>query len=210
MLLQEIQARTSVLRIDSPVPATPDLPLLEATTDQKTRIIFMDHTQDQPVEVGSRCITKKNSIKEENILERVNRSWIKLIETKSRFEGNELIYTEVFQNNVHNVFEYVYRCTGDFQNGMLNGTGKKCIHEDVYEGQFLNNKLHGQGKKSLWNIWVYEGRFENDMLNGQGRLNVRNGDEIYEGHFENDRLNGKGKITCYDGHFGKEILKTTN
>jgi len=76
----------------------------------------------------------------------------------------------------------------------------------VFEGQWKNNKKHGQGKMR----WVqeaveFEGQWHEDQR-VQGRLKGSNGD-VYEGQFKGDIFHGKGKLIMprrqleFEGHF---------
>lgn len=83
----------------------------------------------------------------------------------------------------------------------------------IYEGNWVDGKACGKGKLTF--IWknqisfVEEGEFKNDELNGQGKRTVYNDDGktielIDEGNFTNGKLNGQGKHTYYidDGIIG--------
>ena len=53
---------------------------------------------------------------------------------------------------------------------------------------------------------IYEGEFTNNILNGQGKITYANGD-IYKGEFKNHKLNGQGKITYANGNIHEGIFK---
>ncbi|KAK1737727.1 phosphatidylinositol-4-phosphate 5-kinase-related protein [Skeletonema marinoi] len=76
----------------------------------------------------------------------------------------------------------------------------------VYEGDVVDGKPHGRGKKISLSGNEYEGKWKNGMRHGKGVVNKANG-YAYEGEYKDDKRNGKG-ITkypdgsvCYDGEF---------
>mgnify|MGYP001266470350 CR=1 FL=1 len=68
----------------------------------------------------------------------------------------------------------------------------------MYEGEFQNNRHHGQGTYTLSDGSVYVGEFKDDLFNGRGTLNFENGNK-YIGEFSDDRFNGEGTYTFADG-----------
>lgn len=122
---------------------------------------------------------------------------------------------------------------GEFQNGKLNGQGKRIfpnrttwegtfkdnelIHgkmtffdKEIWEGEFTNGKLNGLGRITYPNKEVWEGTFKDSILHGQGKITFPTG-ETREGKFRDDRLNGQGKITfpnkeVWEGEFQDERL----
>lgn len=79
---------------------------------------------------------------------------------------------------------------------------------DVDEGEFENNALNGQGKKTLYTddgtipYWIQEGNYIDGNLNGQGKWTFYEDDgktisSMQEGNFSNGLLNGQGKETVY-------------
>ena len=92
---------------------------------------------------------------------------------------------------------------GDLVDGVRTGTGVYVWADGKrYEGEFLNNKLHGEG------VFTEEGRtyvggFVNDRREGQGRLEWENGN-VYEGSFVNGVFEGIGKVELAIGsHAGQ-------
>ena len=83
--------------------------------------------------------------------------------------------------------EYTY--TGKTINNIPNGNGLLSIIDNdnietkIYEGEFENGQLSGQGKLYANNILLYNGSFKNSKYNGQGILYLEN--ETQEGRFEN-------------------------
>jgi hypothetical protein len=83
---------------------------------------------------------------------------------------------------------------GYFTNFELNGKGRITYHEsgDVYEGEFLDGLLNGEGKIYSNGELSDEGYFVDGLLNGEGKRYF-NGKLWQEGYFVNNRLNGIGK-----------------
>ena len=53
------------------------------------------------------------------------------------------------------------------------------------EGEWKDNKIHGQGKMTYSNGDIYEGEWKDNKIHGRGRLTLTNG-EIYEGKWKNN------------------------
>ncbi|MDE7230176.1 MAG: zinc ribbon domain-containing protein [Oscillospiraceae bacterium] len=93
--------------------------------------------------------------------------------------------------------------SGGWRNDKPNGAGifkRKYERRDfytTYEGEWEDGSLK-RGKISYYNGDVYEGEFRDWVLNGEGIKTLSDGN-IYEGEFENNRLNGQGRITYADG-----------
>ncbi len=88
------------------------------------------------------------------------------------------------------------RClTGIFSGDFFNLKFGKMIFNngDLYEGEFLNLKLHGNGTLKYRNGNVYTGEWINNKREGKGKIIHFNGD-IYEGDFSNDYKNGFGLL----------------
>lgn len=69
--------------------------------------------------------------------------------------------------------------------------------EGVYEGQWENGEMHGQGKFTWPDGVVYEGQYQNGQIHGQGKFTFSDG-AVYEGQFENDDAHGEGLRTIGD------------
>ncbi|MCC7244612.1 MAG: caspase family protein [Saprospiraceae bacterium] len=91
--------------------------------------------------------------------------------------------------------------TGQFKNGQRNGTGKMVLaNSNIYEGQFINNRMQGEGTMTYPNGDRYIGQWSNDMPNGKGKyLFVTK--ERYEGGFLNGEFDGQGTMTYPDGAY---------
>jgi len=84
----------------------------------------------------------------------------------------------------------------------------KCIcllddHIGIYEGEYINNKMHGFGKFTFNDGYVYEGIFENGKRIEYGKLYFPLSDNIvmYEGFFNEDfNCDKYGKIIYKNGN----------
>jgi hypothetical protein len=88
---------------------------------------------------------------------------------------------------------------GDFIDGIKDGKGKEETLENVYEGEFKNNKKNGKGKlyyKILKD--TYEGDFKDNNITGKGFYEWSN-KETYKGTFLNGKMHGKGIYKWPDG-----------
>ncbi len=96
------------------------------------------------------------------------------------------------------------RCNGDifegrFENGLINGKGifinsKNC----KYIGDFKNMKRWGKGKLSTNKI-IYDGEFYNDMIHGNGKIKFLCNSTEYVGSFKSNRIEGKGIFKLKNG-----------
>jgi hypothetical protein len=91
---------------------------------------------------------------------------------------------------------------GEFQNGQLNGAGKKVFGETVYEGQFANGHMNGVGVLTKPGQ-RYSGQFLENKFHGDGVLEVLDHSGIvtskYEGSFVSHRQHGDGKLSLVNG-----------
>lgn len=91
--------------------------------------------------------------------------------------------------------------SGDFDsNGQYTGVGKLNNKGGIYEGEFLKNKFHGNGKQILPNNdgsvkAIYEGEFFMGGWHGKGILKTPDGAFIYDGEFQNYEMTGYGTLT---------------
>jgi hypothetical protein len=98
---------------------------------------------------------------------------------------------------------------GDFHENRFHGFGTFTFAEtkDVYSGEFLNGKKHGQGELHTGE-YDFKGTYMNDQKH-RGTLNFKNGDE-FKGEFKNDVRCGHGtlkrKLTgeMYDGQWAND------
>jgi hypothetical protein len=84
----------------------------------------------------------------------------------------------------------------------VEGTIKKVLpNGDVYEGKWLDNKMHGQGKLvSASTRDTYHGEFDQGLKHGNGVESYWNGMGQYEGPFQRGTRHGVGIFTWPDGH----------
>jgi hypothetical protein len=68
----------------------------------------------------------------------------------------------------------------------------------IYTGEFRYGKPHGLGKLVYDNGDQYEGSLVNDMLHGRGNYLYANGDR-YQGEFQNDLPHGQGVYILANG-----------
>lgn len=112
-----------------------------------------------------------------------------------KIHANGIIYEEgeFKENNLHGKGYKIYsnraKAEGEFFAGKLNGWGKVSWPDGtLFEGQFINNMLNGQGKRIL-SSKIYEGEFIDNMLNGHGKIIHPDPDNrIEEGEFKEDQL----------------------
>ena len=69
-----------------------------------------------------------------------------------------------------------------------------------YEGEFVNNKKHGNGTIQMSNGTTYEGKWDNDNMAGLGKIVFTNSFyHIYEGEFYNGQMHGNGVMHMTNG-----------
>ena len=86
---------------------------------------------------------------------------------------------------------------GVMQRGDMKKGKFKYKNGDVYEGEFLNFSLHGEGKIDYLRhskYVLYKGGFKENNFHGFGKLVKKNG-AIFEGKFENGSQSGYGTLT---------------
>ena len=88
---------------------------------------------------------------------------------------------------------------GEWRDGKLHGQGKltSLSGEVVYEGECQDGKRHGQGKQTYADGAVYEGEWKDDKRHGQGKETYPDG-FFYEGEWKDDKRHGYGteKLSC--------------
>ncbi len=88
---------------------------------------------------------------------------------------------------------------GDWQNDKRHGQGKMLYYDgSSYEGQWVNNLRQGQGTMVFSNKETYTGDWVNDKIQGNGVYVFRNSDN-YEGPFVDGAPNGIGTFTLKNG-----------
>jgi len=72
-----------------------------------------------------------------------------------------------------------------------NYTGAKTYADgDVYEGEFKNDKRHGEGKYTFADGDVYEGNWKDGKRHGEGKMTYADG-SVYEGNWKDGKPNRK-------------------
>jgi len=88
---------------------------------------------------------------------------------------------------------------GDFKDDAITGNGKYLWgNGDKFNGSFLNGKMHGYGFYQWPDGSEYEGSYVDNIKNGKGKFKWSNG-KIFEGPFLNGKQHGKGKLIYPDG-----------
>ena len=65
----------------------------------------------------------------------------------------------------------------------------------LYEGEWKDDKKHGQGKVTYSDGAVYEGEWKDGERHGQGKVTYSGGKgKVYEGEWKHDKKHGQGKL----------------
>ncbi|KAJ8681235.1 hypothetical protein QAD02_017022 [Eretmocerus hayati] len=108
------------------------------------------------------------------------------------------IRTGSFSFTKHPVYrDAIYN--GQWLNGKLHGSGKLEWGDNrTYVGQFHKGGIQGIGRMEMPTQGVYEGQWKDGQQNGFGVMNYING-EVYEGYFKDGQPHGHGMKK--EGHF---------
>ena len=92
---------------------------------------------------------------------------------------------------------------GIFINGILDGKGEiikidENRRKNIYKGDIKNFKKEGKGEERT-SDYFYEGDFVNDLKHGNGKIIYNKGD-TYEGQFTKGEITGKGFYTWKNQH----------
>ena len=90
--------------------------------------------------------------------------------------------------------------------GMPHGKGTVTYNSDssryqdgtIYEGEWKDGKMHGQGVFRYASGNVYEGEWKDNKRHGQVVYRYADGD-VYEGEYKDDNMHGQGVYTGPDG-----------
>jgi len=90
------------------------------------------------------------------------------------YHGHGILYgkTKIERNRIQSELQFI-KYIGEFKNHKFNGKGQ--LYLDHYLGHYL----------------FYEGNFVDNKLSGNGKMFYQNKDIFYEGQFENNDINGK-------------------
>ena len=131
---------------------------------------------------------------------------INSIESNHYYEGGLLNYKKNGKGTEKtNDHSYI----GDFVDNHKNGMGiiNFLKSEDIFEGEFKDNKIHNG--KYTWkeNKNTYEGFFEGNKMHGEGIYRYSSGiGNMYKGNYKNGKKHGFGTImendkVIYQGEF---------
>jgi len=76
----------------------------------------------------------------------------------------------------------------------------------VFEGNFENNQIQGEGKFIYKDGSIYQGNLMNGLKSNQGQITFINGDS-YEGEWKSDQKHGKGIYKYANGDYHGEFVK---
>ncbi|MFZ5603260.1 MAG: MORN repeat-containing protein [Pseudomonadota bacterium] len=82
---------------------------------------------------------------------------------------------------------------------MASGQSWRYSNGDVYQGEWRNNRPHGQGRYQRMNGDDYTGLFHNGRFQGEGVCKFGNGD-TYKGNWENGQPSGQGEMRYQNGN----------
>eukprot|EP01038_Epipyxis_sp_PR26KG_P004420 gene4420-6249_t len=89
---------------------------------------------------------------------------------------------------------------GDWMDSKRHGEGAMTYSNgNVYNGDWIDGKRHGKGVMIYSDGNVYNGVWINDKKNGKGVYTYSDGD-MYDGDWINDKKHGKGVYTFCDGN----------
>ena len=123
---------------------------------------------------------------------------IRLTECGGRYDG-------MWRDDMHHGYGRLINDEGDILEGQwkedqLNGPGSYQWGDGtkVYNGNFLNGKMHGYGVQTWKNGQYYKGQYVKNRKHGVGEFKQANG-TIYRGPFQRDKMHGQGEIEHVNG-----------
>ena len=88
---------------------------------------------------------------------------------------------------------------GEWKDDKKHGQGTYTSAEgEKYVGEYKNDKMHGQGTYTFADGDKYIGGFKDDKKHGQGTYTSAEG-EKYVGEYKNDKMHGQGTLTLTEG-----------
>lgn len=93
------------------------------------------------------------------------------------------------------------RYIGQILNGQRHGRGVKESSSGSYDGEWLDDKPHGNGKQVWTDGRTFEGQFLHGKFEGTGKMvwDTQKGLLIYKGEYKADMKHGNGKFSWGDG-----------
>ena len=147
---------------------------------------------------GKGKYTKQNGFYATGTFERGNNKNVKFYNNQ-----NIEITQDVYNGKIENGFtKIVYNeksfFAGELKNWQCSGKGYlRYDNGNQYEGDFLEDKLNGNGVYTYLDGAIYTGQFKNDVFEGKGKIVFADGN-TYVGDFSNNNFNGKGTYTYAD------------
>eukprot|EP00949_MAST-11_sp_MAST-11-sp1_P002895 g2895.t1 len=78
------------------------------------------------------------------------------------------------------------------------GQGRAIDGSETFEGEWMDDKLHGDAVATYASGATYDGEWSNNMMDGIGKYAWANG-AIYEGSWKCNKMHGEGTYTDPDG-----------
>lgn len=107
-------------------------------------------------------------------------------------KGSQQVSTETYEDGS--------TYTGNFVDGKRHGHGVWMSQTEQYEGQWMDDHRHGQGRQTWQDGRMYTGQFRAGKFNGDGHMVWRTNAGLmsYEGQYVDDVKHGQGKYTWPD------------
>jgi len=110
------------------------------------------------------------------------------------FDGNKFEQSGSIEYQIYDYY------IGEWKDGLRHGKGLLCYkNKSKYIGDWINDKVEGNGKNIEVNGNYYIGEWKNGSKHGKGIIYYKNGGVKYEGDFINNEPYGKGKYIFDSG-----------
>ncbi len=106
-------------------------------------------------------------------------------------------YGKVKERNKDGTIKSIYEGWCRFKKPHGKGTRTWKENGNIYNGEFLQGRMHGEGTFTYDNGDEYKGDFIKDLRHGNGSFNRKNNYK-YKGEFFEDKMHGKGTFTYAD------------